>query len=225
VQRYLEAYERVRERVCALAGSWDGTTAVGACPGWTVTDVLAHLVGLARDVVAGDLEGFASDAWTERHVRGADRSVGALCAEWAELARALPEAVADPDRNGQVFAPLPVLVFYDAATHEDDLRVALALPPAEDPDAVRLQLDIATSPLRRSIEDAGLPALRIVADGIGLWDVGDGPPDVSVAASPARLARSFAGRLPRDEVRAFEWTGDAEPYLEHWLAPVFHWPR
>jgi uncharacterized protein (TIGR03083 family) len=225
VQVFLDGYERVRRRVCDLAGTWDGATVVPSCPGWTVGDVLAHLVGLARDVVTGDLEGFATPSWTARHVTGgAAADPGESCREWAELAAALREATADPERNRQVFAPLPVLVFYDAFIHEDDLRLALGLPPADDQESLHLALEVSTGPLRRSLEQAGLPTLRVVAEGVGRWDLGDGPAGVTVTAPPHALARSLAGRLRREEVRAFDWSADSGPYLEHWVGPVFAWP-
>jgi hypothetical protein len=35
-----------------------------ATPAWRVRDVVAHMVGVADDVVSGRLDGIASDPWT-----------------------------------------------------------------------------------------------------------------------------------------------------------------
>ncbi len=59
-----EVYEETRERVSALVGDTPGDTRVPACPEWTVTDVAAHLAGLAGDWRHGNLAAYASEPWT-----------------------------------------------------------------------------------------------------------------------------------------------------------------
>src|SRR5258706_272293 len=60
---YLEG----RVRLLALAADIDDeavATKVPTCPQWTVHDVYAHQGGAAADILAGRLEGVATDAWT-----------------------------------------------------------------------------------------------------------------------------------------------------------------
>ena len=65
------AYAGVRARVCDVleaAGPDVGSRPTPATPEWTVHDVLAHLVGVADDVLNGRLDGAATDPWTANQV-------------------------------------------------------------------------------------------------------------------------------------------------------------
>ena len=64
------AYRGVRERVSELVTSpeVDAAAPVPTCPAWAVGDVVAHLTGVVDDVMAGRLEGVATDPWTEAQV-------------------------------------------------------------------------------------------------------------------------------------------------------------
>ena len=55
-----ENYRRSRGRLTALLEGADDAaweTPVPACPGWRVRDVLAHLVGVVEDALAGVISG------------------------------------------------------------------------------------------------------------------------------------------------------------------------
>jgi hypothetical protein len=56
-----------------------------------------------------------------------------------------------------------------------------------------------------------LPTLRIRA-GTREWTIGDGEPAATVTADPFELARAASGRRSWDQVRAFEWEGNPEPF-------------
>ena len=52
------AYQRTRDRVCALlleASPDSLADRVPACPTWTVHDLASHLVGMPADIAAGNL--------------------------------------------------------------------------------------------------------------------------------------------------------------------------
>src|SRR3954468_2500593 len=66
---YAEGRERISEIVTALEPDQQ-RTAVPGCPEWTVHDVVAHLSGVCADILAGNLEGVATDPWTAEQVRG-----------------------------------------------------------------------------------------------------------------------------------------------------------
>lgn len=67
------AYPALRERLVALVrgrDEADGGLPVPHCPYWTVRDLLAHMIGVPEDVLAGDVEGAGSDRWTRAQVEG-----------------------------------------------------------------------------------------------------------------------------------------------------------
>ena len=58
---------------------------VPATPAWRVRDVVAHLSGNLDDILAGNLDGVATDPWTAVQVdKRSDRSVEEILAEWSE---------------------------------------------------------------------------------------------------------------------------------------------
>ena len=64
-------YQETRERVIALMtgpndAAWN--TAVAACPGWSVRDVVAHMTGVAEDWASGRLTGLPTDEQTAAQV-------------------------------------------------------------------------------------------------------------------------------------------------------------
>lgn len=65
------SYIALRARVIDLLRSTpesSGNIVVPCTPEWTVRQLAAHLVGVPEDVLAGRMEGVASDAWTEAQV-------------------------------------------------------------------------------------------------------------------------------------------------------------
>ena len=63
-----EAYRLLRERILDLALAADPTTPVPTCPGWTVKELLAHVTGVAADVVGGNIAEAGTDPWVEVQV-------------------------------------------------------------------------------------------------------------------------------------------------------------
>jgi uncharacterized protein (TIGR03083 family) len=148
-----EAYESCRQRVSAIAGAsgQDGSSrAVPACPGWTVRDVLAHLTGVVDDVLAGRLDGVATDPWTAAQVEARrTRRVEEILSEWQEKGPAfagLLDSVGPPGHQAVT----------DAVTHEHDIRGALGVPGARDSDAVRIGLNFLAPLFVASAEECGV---------------------------------------------------------------------
>src|SRR5215212_1292728 len=94
-----EAYRSTRQRVTALlraAGPGDPDRRVPACPRWTVREVAAHLAGAADDVLAGRLDGVASDEWTAAQVEArAGRSLAEIVDEWEALGPRIEDLFGD----------------------------------------------------------------------------------------------------------------------------------
>lgn len=134
VQQVCDAYSEFRIRVADFMrsiSSEQALTGVPHCPQWTVKDCFAHMIGVPEDVINGQMDGVATDAWTDRQVqRHKMDSVSDLLTIW--------------ETNAAVFGkilpriPQPVLsqFMFDQTTHEHDIRAALGKPGARDSMAV-----------------------------------------------------------------------------------------
>ncbi len=95
-------------------------TPVPACPGWLVQDVVAHLAAVVEDALAGRLTGPPSEEQTAVQVaRYKGRPMTQTLAEWTAGAPKFEEIISAFD------VPQAVI---DVASHEQDIRGALACP-------------------------------------------------------------------------------------------------
>jgi len=152
------AYDELRARVTGLMQSISteqAQTVVPHCPQWTVKDCLAHMIGVPEDVINGQMDGVATDAWTDRQVqRHAQDSVEDLLAIW--------------ETNASVFAtilphiPQPVLsqFMFDQTTHEHDIRRAVSQPGSRD----TLAVAVAEGFIRNSLAQQSDPAIAQLAN-------------------------------------------------------------
>jgi uncharacterized protein (TIGR03083 family) len=228
---YVSSQRRILER---LAGHDRNAfeASVPACPAWTVRQTVAHVVAGIVDSASGnmpELDGLSlMDHWKDRVVydalermlrrqidERAERSVAELCDEWqAATSAAMPML-----RGERPFPPgTPPLIEWtiamDVTVHEDDLRSALRLGPA-DPTLPAyahtatwygMSLDIRVRAL-------GLPALRLVADDLVI-DAGEGPPAAVLHASAYELTMALTGRRSRTQIRSMDWMGDPTAHLD-----------
>ena len=94
-----------------------------ATPEWRVHDLLAHLSGVAADIVQGNLAGVATDPWTAKQVEARrDWTLEQLLGAWDEDGSAVDATIdgLPPGTFGQLL--------FDTWTHEQDLRGALGVP-------------------------------------------------------------------------------------------------
>ncbi|MDP9866430.1 MULTISPECIES: maleylpyruvate isomerase family mycothiol-dependent enzyme [Streptosporangium] len=202
------AYRHVRENVTRLLAGRPaaGDLAVAACPGWTVREVVAHLVEICARV-AGRLG--------SRPVVGplpGDAALAALLAAWTTAGEQVERLVAgDAARRGGVMT-------MDAFTHELDIRYALGLPPPAEHPAYPGALDVVVSGLSAEVSARGLPALRIETPG-ARWTAGPaGRPAATLSAHRHDLYRSLAGRRTSAQIARLHWSEDPRPWL-----PAFTW--
>ena len=207
------AYRGVRARVREVVEGVDAAALgriVPATPRWTGHDVLAHMVGVPDDVVHGRMDGLASDHWTQAQVDArASASVADLLAEWDEYTAQFEEmlSAAPAEIAGQAI--------FDAATHEHDLRHAIARPGARDSAAMVEGWEWFVDGRVR----AGAPAIRFVSErGDDLAGVGE--PWLSVRAPYFELFRAATGRRTEAEMAAYEWTPAPDP-ASILVAPFF----
>jgi uncharacterized protein (TIGR03083 family) len=152
------SYDELRARVSDLMRSISteqAQTVVPHCPQWTVKDCLAHMIGVPEDVISGQMDGVATDAWTDRQVQRHEHDlVDDLLAIW--------------ETNAPVFAtilphiPQPVLsqFMFDQTNHEQDIRAALKQPGGRDSSAVA----VAEGFLRDSLSRNSDLAIALLAD-------------------------------------------------------------
>jgi uncharacterized protein (TIGR03083 family) len=205
-------YAAGRARVTELVTSLDPEqekTPVPACPEWCVHDVVAHLAGVCADVMAGDIEGVATDPWTAAQVeRRRDVPLDEIVKEWSETAPQV-EAMAEhfPGRSAEQWV-------FDLTTHEHDIRGALSQQGARDSDALAVGLDFLVSMgMAASVQARGLPPLGVQAGGREWTIGGDSDAANRLEAEPFELFRAMAGRRSAAQIRSYRWTGDPDVYL------------
>ena len=119
------SYIALRARVIDLLRSTpesSGNIVVPCTPEWTIRQLAAHLVGVPEDVLAGRMEGVASDAWTHAQV---ERYGDLTLTELADLFESSAPKIDAIIHN----FPQPIISQFvmDAVTHEQDMRRALGI--------------------------------------------------------------------------------------------------
>lgn len=229
-------YGDAEQRVSELAAGCDPDTEIPACPDWTVHSLIAHLAGLAADVVDGRVDGYATDDWTLRQItsrRG--RSVESLIDEWDALLPGFIEIMNDldsstlPETIRTAIGPVPRASFkgaflVDLIQHEHDLRGALESPrPVLEADIEALENQIRN--LRAVFSFVPLPTLEVSAtDTDRRWLVGRTEPVAWLNAPAVELLRALGGRRTHSEIGELGWSGTNREMLEHVVLPFFEAP-
>lgn len=209
-----ELYSSTRDRFIEMVrplGPDEAATTIPLTPGWTVAQALAHVCGLNADVAAGMREGLGTDERTAHQVASrADRTVGEICDEWLGHAAGMRAAIAEDGFFG-------LRLSADLVVHLHDVRHALGLPidPA-DAATVSGGRTYASRTPDRLAEATGIGLSIELDEGSRYVPSPGGPePTVTLRASAFDVLRSITGRRSRREVAALDWTGDAEPLLDH----------
>ena len=232
-----DLYRMNRDRVLALVATNDHERRVPACPAWTALDVVRHLTGLATDVVNLEVDGYASEAWTNRQV--ADRQgmdFDDLATEWRTSSEGLATMIDDieasdlPEMIMTATGPqkrrgFAVAIVGDLLHHEFDLRHAYGDRSNRDrPDVVMFGIGHAKA-LRPVYNHLGLPTLRVVIEGSGEHvDVGRDEPLATLTIDPFEALRAIGGRRTRSEIEALSWSGDHAGFLDHVVLPTMSAP-
>jgi len=163
----VDAYRSLRRRVVELARTLpdaDAERVVPLCSAWSVAGLLAHMVGVNEDILAGRMEGVTTDAWTQAQV---DRHAGATPRRLAEVWESI--AVDFDAVLPHIPSPVNSQLVMDAVTHEHDLRHALGSTEGRDSDAVDVALgwvlDMAETRqpgLGRSLSESGVPRFHLL---------------------------------------------------------------
>ena len=182
------SYIALRARVIDLLRSTpesSGNIVVPCTPEWTIQQLAAHLVGVPEDVLAGRMQGVASDAWTHAQVE----MYGDLTL--TELADLLESSAPKIDAIIHNF-PQPIISQFvmDAVTHEQDMRSALGVPGGRDSKAVEVGVGF----FLNLIEVSDPPLFtELTNTSASLWDV----------------LRSLTGRRTVEQMNALGLDGEA----------------
>ena len=232
-------YEGVRGRIVELVDSLDQAAAarqVPACPLWSVQDVIAHSTGNCADILNGNIEGAATEGWTQAQVEARrEWKLGDVLAEWNDVG---PKIAAMLDGFPGRYANQ---IIADLTVHEHDIRGALNQPGHRDSDGVAIGTEfLVTMMLHMGAVVSGVGPLEVRA-GDKTWFLGTGEPATgdrdswrefvavgetasppekaivgSVSTSQFELFRATTGRRSASQIRRFDWTVDPDPFL-----PIF----
>ena len=215
---YRLVYGRLDELIRSRAEVAELT--VPACPAWTIRQTVAHLAGLAQDIVALNMENKGTDSWTQAQVdRLNGYGIDELLDLWGE--------VIDPVTTMLALAPQASAcqLVFDALTHEHDIRGALSEPGSRAGDLTfEVALGFSTTIGDQFIRQAGLPALRLITPTIGSVQLGDphtAPGQVALHISDFEALRVQGGRRSVRQLLAMPWQGDPTyllPAFTHLLA-------
>ncbi len=204
IAEWQAAYERVRTLV-AEAEPPALEEPVPACPGWRGRELLAHMVGLGADVVAGDEPDDHNEGWTQAQVDDrADRTPAQLLEEWDATAPRLVTWM-----RGRGTRPLN-----DVVIHEQDLRGALGRPGGRGSQGLAMVRQVMAGRLGAKVE--GLPPLALVATDEDWSWCSHGPVDdaaVRLEASGFDLGRALVSRRTPQQLASWAVTGDVSAYL------------
>lgn len=192
-----------------VAGA-DPDTPVPTCPLWTVRNVLSHVAGIPADILAGNVDGAATDPWTAAQVEARrELSIEEICSEWHETGPRIDGMIDGFGRTGEQ-------LLVDLTTHEFDVRHALGKPGPKDLAVWDIGVDFgAAMVLDAAVAARGLEpmAVRVGDRSWRLGGEGEGDVRTTLSTTAFELVRALTGRRSRAQVAALDWSADPAPYL------------
>ena len=226
-----DLYEKIRNDISELAAGLEPhelEQSAPATPGWRIRDIVAHLAADATCVIAGDFpkeffEAFGESSavarlndWTANQLQEReDRSLEELLQEWKASGNDLNAMM-----RGEKPWPEGTLIFADrvlltdAAVHQQDIFGALGIERARDSAPIKIGLSGYIVTMGWRLAAAGLPPLRFDL-GDKSYSAGEGEPAATVHGSRFELFRALSGRRSPEQIEAYEWDGDADPYIPY----------
>ena len=204
------------------------STPIPIRPEWTVKDTVAMLAGFAKALVEGAWREDYSDAWSDPDVRRRllnafnglillrrDHSGPQVLAEWETHAVKLERMMNGDEQFPEGTHPFAGWTYLWAVVQNaHNIWAALQVESKlRDSEATAMVLESAVYWLDMRLQATGAPALRIRA-GDREWVVGDGIPQATVTAPAFELFRALSGRRSLEQILAFSWDGDPQPYLK-----------
>jgi uncharacterized protein (TIGR03083 family) len=210
-----DVYREERAELIALGRSLSdeqAATMTTACPEWSIKDVYAHLAGISTDIMSGNTENAATEAWADGHVADRlDRSLTDVLDEWDESGQGVLQTM---EEAGGFF---PFQLFVDQWTHHWDIRATLGDAARETPDLRTIDFvmpNLVEAMVARS--PSGVPAITVSA-GDASVTLGDGEPAGELALDRFEFARLSMGRRSQAQIDALSWPAgatDVAPYVQ-----------
>jgi uncharacterized protein (TIGR03083 family) len=205
ITEWTNAQGRVIELAESLSDE-ETRRAVPATPDWTVRQLLAHMVGLNADVLAGDEPEDHNSTWTQRQVDSrAGRALAELVDEWRTLTKPMQDYLRDR-------SPRPLT---DVVIHEQDLRGAVGRPGGRDTGGLAAVRDVMAERFASRVRRAHLPPVELRSPA-WIFSTGDGDPGLELFAPDFDLIRALMTRRTAAQLRQWSRAGAIDPYL-----PVF----
>lgn len=213
VEQLRDAYRGVRSRVRTMIEAASPDQLESVCPttpAWRVRDTLAHVGGVPCDILAGKLEGVASDVWTQAQVD-------------ARVATPVNEILDAWDDEGAQIEPMmslfPIVTLgqmvFDAVTHELDIAHSLGVAADRSSDAVAY----AFGWIARNAGPGTLQPLVLHTDA-GEVPFGSSEDPISVEVSQFDFMRAATGRRSAEQIAAFTSSRPLDP-SQLLAAPIF----
>jgi len=162
-------------------------------------------------VLAGRIDGVATDPWTQAQVDARrDTPIAEMLDAWdADGASIEPMMSAFPP------ASLGQMIF-DATTHEHDLRHGLAACGARDSTAVVQSFDWIVR-----VAGPERPEALVLRTEHGEFALGQGEPVATIGLSRFELVRAVVGRRSAAQIAAYHWHGTPPRPELLLVAPIF----
>ena len=220
-------YDETRRRISDFVGSLneaDQDRPVPAAPGWTVHDVVAHLTGDLAAIQTDDFPGsfFAAvgepdevaklNAWTARMVEERrERPVRDVLTEWEQRTPAVMAMLRGEQPLPSRLPPFVDRVLVtDVAVHEQDIYGALGLVRERDCSALRIGTSTYVAGIWLRLGELAPPRFKTDEE---TYQAGQGEPGATARTGRFELFRALSGRRSPEQIRAWEWSADPEPYL------------
>ena len=205
-----ETYAATRDQLIAEVRSLDSaqaSTPIPSCPGWSASDVVAHVAGLVADLLAGKKPPLGTDEMTARQVnerRGL--SHGEVCDEWAANAAGIAEFF----ESRELYA---LGLTADLAVHVHDLAEKLDAISPPPPEATLAGCERYVPLVQeRAAEQCDIAFAAALGD--RTWTAEAGSTPLTLRATPTEFLRGVTGRRTRAEVAGLDWDGDPSALLD-----------
>jgi uncharacterized protein (TIGR03083 family) len=224
-----DLYEQLRNEISEVVAGLEPDqldTPVPATPGWTIRDVVTHLAADASCAIVGDFpteffQAFGEPAavtkvnnWTTGQLADRkDRSLEELLQEWKTSATELTAMMRGEKPWPEGLVPFSDRVLLtDLTVHQQDIFGALGIDRARESAPIKVGLSGYIATMGWRLAPAGIAPLRFDL-GEKSYVAGEGEPGATVRASRFELFRAMSGRRSPEQVAAYDWDGDPEPYI------------